>query len=153
MTEYFTYKDGGLWVANGVLVACEKPDKDLVIPEGVISIVEGAFKGKNISSVSFPSTLKRIGSNAFDDNDIHKVFFNYGLEVIGDYSFCNNMNLSSVTFPETLKVIGANAFGFTSIDTVQLPKSMIYISDSAFRPTPFYEKLKNIYNNAMGDTI
>lgn len=147
MTEYFTYKEGGLWVANGVLVACDNPDRDLDIPEGVISIAEGAFRGKHLSSVRFPSTLKKVGTNAFADNDLHAVYFVNGLEVIGDFSFCNNMNLSSVTFPETLKVIGEKAFAFTNIGTVNLPKNVIYVAGSAFNPTPFYQKLLNIYDS------
>lgn len=47
------------------LIICPPGRKRLDIPEGVISIGDGACMGSRLESVTFPSTLKSIGYSAF----------------------------------------------------------------------------------------
>ncbi|MBQ7646871.1 MAG: leucine-rich repeat protein, partial [Clostridia bacterium] len=54
---------------------------DLVVPEGIISIGENAFGGCDALSVTLPSTLKKIGTNAFDCRNIYTVYNNSDLEL------------------------------------------------------------------------
>ncbi len=68
-----TYKsvDGILYDANGSTLRCYPEGRTadhFVIPEGTVRIGAHAFySNKNLTSVSFPSTLERIGTKAFFD--------------------------------------------------------------------------------------
>ena len=51
---------------------------EVVIPEGVISIAEGAFMGTGLKEVTLPSSIERIGKNAFEHCDnLKKVTINH----------------------------------------------------------------------------
>lgn len=80
----------------------------------VTSVADEGFKGcTNISSIEIPSSVKRIGTQAFRDRtNPFTVKFNEGLEVIGNRAFCKSTGLhDSVVFPKSLKTIEDQAFG------------------------------------------
>ena len=99
-------------LGDGVLVAYNGRDKDVVVPEGVKSIVD-AFSGKPIESVTLPSTLRSID----------------------DYAFSYATALESVRFSAGCAPtsVGSYAFtGCTALRTVELPSSVTRIGDYAF---------------------
>ncbi len=58
--------------------------KHLDIPEGVSNIDLEAFRGSGLVEISFPSTLKRINSHAFEDcKDLKNIYY-YGTESMFD---------------------------------------------------------------------
>ena len=63
----------------------------LYIPEGITSIRGGAFINRDIGTITFPSTLKEIGANAFINCHFVSSYpfdrFPDGLETIGDNAF------------------------------------------------------------------
>ncbi|NLJ15590.1 MAG: leucine-rich repeat protein, partial [Clostridiales bacterium] len=89
---------------------------DIEIPEGVVEIAPNVFDKTNaITSVKFPSTLKKIGRRAFYFNDgIKELIFNEGLEFIDEEAFYDMAGLEKVVLPKTLKEVGERAF---SVDT------------------------------------
>lgn len=102
----------------------KKSGGKLVIPEGITEIKGEAFlnfEGTGhvpITSVTFPSTLKKIGYSAFAYNKISgEVTIPEGVTDIDAIAFRDN-NISSVTLPSTLKTIGTQAFGWNKITKI-----------------------------------
>ena len=82
----------------------------VIIPEGVVTIGEMAFWDcRSLEYVELPSTLKTIGTMAF-----------------------NGTALTSVDFPEGLEKIGSSAFSSVSLRAVKLPRSVIHVDPGAF---------------------
>ncbi|MGN0469053.1 MAG: leucine-rich repeat protein [Acutalibacteraceae bacterium] len=71
--------------------------KNVIVSEGVTNVIPRIFENCNLVSVKLPSTLKKIGENAF----IGKNEFN-------EYS--ENKNLKKVVIPSSVVVIGSYAF-------------------------------------------
>lgn len=106
---------------------------DLVLKSDTIGISDYAFYGKGIVGINLPSSLKCIGSSAFQNcNKLTEVIFadNVVLESIGSYAFANSA-LTSISITETVKTIGNRAFDsckdLTNI-TVE-PENTVYKSD------------------------
>ena len=113
---------GGL-LASGI-EKLKKSGGKLVIPEGITEIDGQAFSNSSkrydglIKSVTFPSTLKKIGYAAFWWNSIGgEVTIPEGVTEIDAVAFREN-NISSVTLPSTLKIIGSQAFGWNNITKI-----------------------------------
>ena len=96
--------------------------KIVVIPEGTEEIGKSAFYGINsLSSVSFPSSLKKIDDLAFANlSNWKSVELNDGLEFIGNSAFlnCNAIVNKTLEIPATVKYIGPGAFCFRQYQEV-----------------------------------
>ena len=94
------------------VVDCEGEDcKNIVIPEGVTNISEGAFEGnEEIERVVLPKTLLKIGNASFNE--------------------C--LNLSEIKLNKGLRDIGWDAFKGTGLSWVKIPDSVVKIGYSAF---------------------
>ena len=118
--------------------------ENLILREGVDSIAEYAF-GKStanaavtpqLRTISFPSTMKYIGKQAF-------------------YK-CDSLFLSPIILPDFIEEIHEMAFyskksGGLTPDTIKLPKNLHYYASSAFTPKTgqvfyFSENIERIYN-------
>lgn len=126
--------------------------------EGLISIgsyvLGGAGKG-SLTSITLPSTLKYISSNAFRSLSLESIVIPANVERIGEYAFyyCNSLssvtfeenckveviegytfaschNITTITIPDNVKVI--KAYAFSNISTLTLGNSVEYIEISAF---------------------
>lgn len=112
----------GFTIINGILVGFRNTKKsfsryksdarrELLIPDGVVSIEEGVFKSnKKIVAVKLPETLQSIGVRAFD---------------------CT-MNLTWIELPQNVKVIKEKAFSRSGVSSVKLNDGLIQIDDEAF---------------------
>lgn len=87
---------------------------EVVIPEGVTEIGEGAFSCSHMPSVRFPSTLKKIGKQAFyltfGLTNYSTITFPNGLEVIEDEAFDSCYFKNAVVLPASIKSIGKKVF-------------------------------------------
>lgn len=91
-------------------------DSHVTIPENVEKIADGAFKGKMITSITVPSSLREIGNYAFCGcKKLTSIEFLNGLEKIGDYAFKDCKNLTSIELPQSVIRIGKGAFNCTAI--------------------------------------
>lgn len=89
---------------------------ELIIPKGTIEIPEGFFEDYESSAalerVVFPTSLRKIGKNAFMGQSRlrENIVFPEGVIQIGDraFSYCSQIN--SVSFPSSLQSIGVEAF-------------------------------------------
>lgn len=97
--------------------------KEVIVPEGIISVGIYAFWGSKLEKITLPESLTYIGYKAF-----------------------NSCTLTSVTIPKNVKNIGDCAFGDSKLEEIYLPEGLESIGESAFENTP----LKQIY---IPDTV
>jgi len=82
----------------------------VVIPEGVTTIEDYAFRDSNLKSITLPNTVTHIGKFAFDQT----------------------MSLTSINLPENLISIGHSAFRYSGITSVKWPVGIKEIDSSIF---------------------
>lgn len=77
----------------------------------VIRIDDNAFKNSNIESLSVPSSVVKIGDNAFQKCPLLKeAYLAEGLQTLGESCFSECEQLSKVNLPSTLISIPSHAF-------------------------------------------
>ena len=110
--------------------------KKLIIPQRisnyrVTEIGANAFSGSSLKEVVLPSTLKKIGSEAFRNTQLTSITLPEGLTEIGSYAFSDS-SLKEVVLPSTLTKIGYNAFLDTKITELYIPDSVTNLDPSSF---------------------
>jgi len=109
----------------------------LVIPEGVETIKNSAFRGTQISNITFPASLITISDEAFRDCSylLGPLYLPDSLEEIkyGAFRGCGAIS-GELILPETLHTIGMNAFYECSSLTgsLTIPSKVKVVSSSAF---------------------
>ena len=89
--------------------------RNIDIPAGVTDILDNSFNGCQITSITLPAHMKRIGAHAFSENS----------------------NLTSVTMPETLLSMDEKAFYWCqNLTTIVIPDSLHIIPKEAFNSCP-----------------
>ena len=107
---------------------------ELHLPDSVTSIGESAFKGSGLTGeLQLPSALTFLGTEAFSGTAISSVTFPSTLKNIGSYAFYSCSNLSgTLIIPEGVVSIGKAAFTKTGIEKLELADSVQTISAGAF---------------------
>ena len=97
------------------------------------TIPASAFTNTWIHFIDFPTKLKTIGDNAFDNRFLTgPLVLPEGLDSIGKEAFQKNY-ITEVTIPESVRAIGVTAFYYNqSLKSVTLNNSMESISQSLF---------------------
>lgn len=142
--------------------------KEVILCEGLEGVPEHAFYRCAIKEIKLPSTLKKIGYDAFSINQIESITFPQGIEevagfnynplkevvipegvkIVGYSAFKSCENLKSIQLPSTLEEIGSYAFSeCPNLKSIQLPSTLEKISSSAF------EKCKNLEVITLGENI
>ena len=109
----FKVEDGMLMSADGkILFRCVNDNKRIVINDGVETIAQGAFCGRDrMEQIILPNSLRIICKDAFsgchniDNVEIPKGVLSIGVE---SFSFC--WNLKTLILPSSLREIGYCAF-------------------------------------------
>ena len=110
------------------------------IPEGMTVIDNDAFKNNTkLKEVILPSTLKRIGSSAFEGTSLAKVELPSGLTYIGNNAFANNKALTEVAIPKSV-ISAYGAFsGDENLKKVSFEEGTVEISDGILSNTGIEE--------------
>lgn len=149
-------------IKKGVLVRYKGSDAEVVIPNGVTSIGNGAFKEcnditsviipegvttiegsafffcHNLKKIEIPDSVQNIGWGAFNScSSLENVTIPEGVTTIEADTFCDCSSLKSINIPNSVTSIGKRAFSRCSkIKSVTIPDSVTFIGDS------------NLYSNA-----
>lgn len=123
----------------------------VIIQEGITEIGDNAFNGwaytykhheTNIREIRVPSSVTRIGEEAFAFSVISSFQYPKNIEIIPSGLFKGCYNLSQVTIPEGVKEIATQAFCYCrELQSIALPKSLKKIGSEAFYCTG----LQNLY--------
>lgn len=123
----------GTYVFGGYYSKCRNL-KNIVIPEGVVSIGAGAFYGaSSLTSVSLPKSLTEIGDKAFGSSGLTAVVIPEGVTTIGTDAFAHSRQLSSVKLPNSLTEMGWNVFRECALTSVVIPEGVTTIEGGTFR--------------------
>ena len=128
--------------------------RSITLPEGLESIGAFAFNYSGITSVRFPSTLKRIGYNSFSyAPNLTSITINDGLETvderafgnlpitaidlknvkyIGDFVFQSCSSLTSVTMNHVERIGNAAFYGCRAITHIDLPETLTTLDGLTF---------------------
>ncbi|MBQ2740894.1 MAG: leucine-rich repeat domain-containing protein [Clostridia bacterium] len=107
--------EGNLYTKDGtrlIQYAAAKTATTFIIPDGVISIENGAFSEcYHLTSVVMPDSVVYVGDDAFYwCNRLKSVEFSNSITTIGAYAFYNCGSLTSVVIPNSVVSIGEKAF-------------------------------------------
>ena len=135
------YVGKALYFYNFPWKAVESSDikEQLVIPEGIVSISEGAFSGHcTFKNIVLSESLEYIGVQAFSQCfHLEKITApeNSRLKHIDDAAFYECKNLEGPDFPESFERLGINAFLFCDkLKNIRIPSSVRDIGLTAFEP-------------------
>ena len=131
-------------IENGILLKYKDEDSETYdVPEGVTEIGDHAFVGTHgLKTITFPSTLKKIGRSAFLWSGLTELHIPSNVEEIENGAFQMCRELEIVTFEKGLKTLGREAFfECKKLKEVILPEGLKTIDVAAFRGC---EKLANV---------
>ena len=109
--------------------------RDFVIPEGILSIGNYAFRGcSGLSSISIPNTVTSIGDDAFlQCTGLASICIPNSVQTIGSQCFWECSNMTSLIIGESVRKIGSSAFYLCKeIISIKIPNSVGSIGVNAF---------------------
>ena len=122
------------YIGNYAFYACNKvTDENIVLPEKLEEIGEGAFKNCSIKSVDIPSMVTNVGKEAFAGSGLNQVSLPSNLQSLSERMFADSHNLRKVIFSEGLREIGNSAFYCCfELNSVVIPEGVTSIGNQAF---------------------
>ena len=145
---------------------------NVVIPEGVTTIVSGTFKnctalesvlipdsvtfiGDNVFAgctsltyVDLPDELMELGSSAFEGSGLIHVEIPDSIIFLQDRTFRDCTALNAVTFPRMLETVGSEAFyRCSSLTVVEIPDTVVAVYSRAFA------SCENLYAILIPDSV
>ena len=154
--------------------------ESIVVPEGVLSIEDGAFYHMSaIKTAEIPGSVKEVGLFVLEGcENLKSVKFNAQIEEtpyrmcmdcssletvtfnsttikrLDNRAFMYCSGLKSVTLPENLETIGAAAFyGCSLLENMNYPKSLESIEEEAFTGTKVTAFPANLVKNSEGEYV
>lgn len=130
-------------VPLGCFADCQKL-KEVTLYDGLKYIATDAFAFCTmLHPVEIPSSVERIGQNAFHCSGLSEIVFHEGLKIINSYAFAGTQ-LKEVVFPSTVETIVRNAFSHNvELKQVDLSKcKMERLDDYVFENCDALEEVK-----------
>lgn len=113
----------------------DKVPSSVVIPDGVTSIEDGAFKDcTNLVNVTIPASVTSIRKETFSGcSNLASVTIPTSVTSIGEQAFNECTSLTSVDIPDSVTSIGMSAFnGCTKLTNIKIPNGVTSIGSYAF---------------------
>lgn len=102
-------------------------DNNYTIEDGILK----SFKGEN-KNVVIPNEVRIIGNGAFAFKSIESIIIPEGVTDIEFEAFYRCSNLKSVSLPQSLKFIGERAFSHCALESLTIPQGVSLIKSDAF---------------------
>lgn len=117
--------------------------KTIILSKGMTEIADATFGCStgtmymtDLTEVTIPNTITKIGQRAFAGNNIHKIVIPDSVKEIGAYAFSTKnylKDICTVELPEGLVKIGDNAFRNKAIERIEIPSTVEGIAKNTFR--------------------
>lgn len=126
--------EGVISIGNGAFYGC-KSLKHISLPGTLKSIGEYAFRScKALTDIVLPGSLTTVGKGAFAGSNITDITLPEGITSIPAEAFKNCKCLSKIVFPNSLKSVGKEAFsGCRSVVNITLPECVEVVDEKAFQ--------------------
>lgn len=128
-SESFEFDGEAVYTINRkCLIYCLSNKECFVVPEGVETIGEMAFRSKKqLKSVVLASTVKDIGKDAFYDCDrLDNVFIPKSVDTIKSYAFAECDSLKTVIFEGAVEHLSRHAFSDSdNLHRIVIPKGTL----------------------------
>ena len=127
--------EDGLLINKGdkTIISSELSVQNVVIPDGIQKIGAFAFYKREIDTIHFPSSLKRIEAFAFSDcKNLEIPVFPSTLSWIGDFAFSDCSNVKEIQLSGNAEYIGESAFDSCSVRALILPDNIQEIGPRCF---------------------
>ena len=119
-SPYLSTIDGVLFNASKDILMMwpwGRTDKNYNIPEGTVTILGNAFNMANLETVTFPSSIRIIGEDAFYSSKLTKAILPDGVQnVDGAFPRCDN--LTEIELPATIVALSDDTFRKVSTTSV-----------------------------------
>ena len=128
-------QESPLVIINSILVDGKKATGDIVVPDGVTSIGDGAFSEcEGLTSIKLPEGIMNIGNSVFSKcYGLKSIEIPESVTSIGKWAFGYCMNLENINIPESVTSIGDYAFAYCyALRNIEFSKSMTNIAKSTF---------------------
>ena len=122
-------------IKRDAFASCKKLQSVTFEPGSKLVTIEATvFSGSAIVSIELPPSLNKIGDRAFANcKSLKSITISASVNVIGKNVFIGCENLKSVIFePGSKVIITEDMFSESSIETIELPNSVIRIGNKAF---------------------
>lgn len=103
----------------------------VVIPDGVVSVGQGAGCFTNISSIEFPQSLQTIHEGGFRGSSLKSVKFN-GSTFVGLRAFSCCVNLINLILPSTTMITSGSFGDCKNLQRIRIPASVKNINSGNF---------------------
>ena len=143
----FTLYENGVAVIEGTGTISRttlNDAKTVIVGEGITEITRRFFFAfKTLEEVQLPSTLQKIGDQAFKEcYSLRSIWVPDGVNEIGEYAFNVCHSLTEVRLPDTVTTMGEHVFrGCDKIETANLPSMLTTVPEGTFYDS---KKLKSI---------
>lgn len=118
-------------IENGVLTEYQGEDVDVIVPEGVREIGEGAFWRCDVESVRLPQGIRAIRSEAFMNcRSLRRINLPESVRTIETEAF-HGSGLRAIRLPEGLKRIEADCFSGTELTEIVIPEGVRVIKSGS----------------------
>ena len=150
-SDYYTVIDDLLYDKEAsVLFQIPRYTKEnLVIPEGVTTIMPYSGERTLIKTIELPSSLRTIGYGAFGYSELTHIEIPAGVTDWDQYSFSFCDKLTTISIQDGLTTIPAECFSWCpELETIYLPASIENICDKSFQNCP---NLKTVFYSGSID--
>ena len=112
---------------------------------GITRIGVGAFYETLLTRVSIPNPDCEIGNSCFSNSQVSSISLPQGMKKLGRHVFFYCVNLTSLTLPEGMEEIGMMCFSSCNLTSVNLPSTMVKLDSCSLQDNPFSSiSLKNV---------
>ena len=120
-------------IGEYALQACSSLS-NLVIPESVSTIGQGAFRFLTITSIEIPESVSNLGGHAFYGcQKLKTVSIPESVTRLDEFTFSGCTSLTQVMIPESVSFIGAQVFSeCSSLSSVKIPNSVTSLGARVF---------------------